>query len=139
MVTSGRWEEVSGFASWSWYDWNGTLLASNTSTFTVPSLNNSVLYTSQGLENILPNGANAVDVWMHLNITAEVDNTTLTNEQFVSIFCFLFFALVLTENTLVHTDFPRGGNFARPSDRNGTRWKPHFHTLGAGRRTLDMD
>ena len=85
IVTSDRLEEVSGLASWSWYDWNGTLLASNTSNFTVPSLNNSVLYTSQGLGNILPQGANATDVWMHLNVTAEIDNSTVTNEQFVSI------------------------------------------------------
>ncbi|KAI0047744.1 glycoside hydrolase family 2 protein [Auriscalpium vulgare] len=81
-VTSDRWESVSGTAQWTWYDWTGKTLNTTHAKFTVPTLNNSVLFHQQGLSNILPAGANATNAWLHLNLTAQVEGKTQTNEQF---------------------------------------------------------
>ncbi|KAJ6448740.1 hypothetical protein C8R47DRAFT_1264570, partial [Mycena vitilis] len=58
--------------------------ALNTSThdFAFPTLNNSLISCTLGLYSILPAGHNATDVWMLLNLTAQVDNKTVTNEQY---------------------------------------------------------
>ncbi|KAJ7902283.1 glycoside hydrolase family 2 protein, partial [Mycena leptocephala] len=51
--------------------------------FTVPALNNTLPILSQvGLCSILPSGHNATDVWMLLNLTAQVEGKTVTNEQY---------------------------------------------------------
>ncbi|KXN81560.1 putative beta-mannosidase A [Leucoagaricus sp. SymC.cos] len=82
LVVSDRWESVKGQAQLTWYDWNGTMLSTEKHEFTVPSLNNSVIVQKTGLEeSILPKGRNVMDVWMLLNLTAEVDGKTVTNEQ----------------------------------------------------------
>jgi beta-mannosidase len=84
LVVSDRWEEVSGSAQLTWYDWRGTPLNTSTHEFTVPTLNNSLVFKTMGLSRILPTGKNATDVWLHLTLTAEVDSHTVTNEQVVS-------------------------------------------------------
>ncbi|KAI0935306.1 hypothetical protein AcV7_003783 [Taiwanofungus camphoratus] len=48
----------------------------------VPTLNNTVLMSMEGFDEILLNGTDAADVWMLLNLTAQVDNRTVTNEQY---------------------------------------------------------
>lgn len=83
LVISDRWEAVKGSAQLTWYDWKGDELGSQKHAFTVPSLNNSVVLQQTGLENILPSGHDVTDVWMLLNLTAEVDGLTVTNEQWV--------------------------------------------------------
>ncbi|EIN11242.1 glycoside hydrolase family 2 protein [Punctularia strigosozonata HHB-11173 SS5] len=84
LVTSDRWEEVKGVAELSWYAWNGTLLSSDTIDFTTPPLNNSVVFSGMGLDQILPLGSVPADVWLRMNLTALADNRTVTNEQFFS-------------------------------------------------------
>ncbi|KAG6810202.1 hypothetical protein H0H92_012914, partial [Tricholoma furcatifolium] len=82
MVISDRWEEVKGSAQATWYDWLGRPLNTTVFTFTTPALNNSLLFEGHGLTSILPVGRQAADVWLHLNVTANVKGQTLTNEQF---------------------------------------------------------
>ncbi|KAH9949043.1 glycoside hydrolase [Amylocystis lapponica] len=82
LVTSDRWETVNGTAQMTWYDWAGTPLGSTTQAFAVPTLNNSVVYQGEGLDKILPSGQAAEDVWMLLNVTANVNGQTVTNEQY---------------------------------------------------------
>ncbi|KAH9885437.1 glycoside hydrolase [Cubamyces lactineus] len=81
-VTSDRWEPVSGSVQMTWYDWSGEQINFSREPFTVPSLNNTVILEVTGLDNILPFGYNVTDVWMRVNITAEVDNRTVTHEQY---------------------------------------------------------
>ncbi|KAF5385855.1 hypothetical protein D9615_002685 [Tricholomella constricta] len=82
LVISDRWEDVEGSAQLTWYDWLGRPLDTTSYNFTVPTLNNSVLLEASGLNTILPIGKDAADVWLLLNITAEVDGRTVTNEQY---------------------------------------------------------
>ncbi|KAJ7030709.1 glycoside hydrolase family 2 protein [Mycena alexandri] len=82
IVTSDRWETVEGTAQFTWYDWSGNMLNSSMHEFTVPMLNNSLISRTLGLASILPAGQNATDVWMLLNLTAQVENKTITNEQY---------------------------------------------------------
>ncbi|KAJ7111307.1 glycoside hydrolase [Mycena epipterygia] len=82
IVTSDRWESVDGSAQLTWYDWLGNTLNTSTHEFTVPTLNNSLISRALGLDTILPAGQNATDAWMLLNLTAQVDNRTVTNEQY---------------------------------------------------------
>ncbi|KAG6909672.1 hypothetical protein DXG01_016079 [Tephrocybe rancida] len=86
LVISDRWEEVKGSAQATWYDWMGRPLNTTLFDFTVPTLNNSLLYEAKGLSTILPLGREAADVWLHLNLSAEVDGKRLTNEQYVGVF-----------------------------------------------------
>jgi beta-mannosidase len=92
FVISGRWEEVRGLAQLTWYDWLGTPLSSSATEFAVPALNGSLLFGATGVGSNLPAGKNTTDVWLLLNLTAEVDNRMVTNEQYVSccfgVFCF---------------------------------------------------
>lgn len=69
------------------YDWLGTAINSTEKNFTVPALNNSLVYEGLGLASIIPEGHNASDVWLLLNLTAEVGNETVTNEQYVRTCC----------------------------------------------------
>jgi beta-mannosidase len=87
VVTSDRWEAVEGSAQLTWYDWSGKVLNTSTYDFTVPTLNNSLILQTVGLDSILPAGHNATDVWMLLNLTAQVDNKPVTNEQYVRYRC----------------------------------------------------
>ncbi|KAH0589713.1 putative beta-mannosidase A [Termitomyces sp. J132] len=82
LAISDRWEDVNGSAQATWYDWMGRSLKTTSFDFTVPTLNNSLLYEAQGLNNILPNGRDAADVFLHLNVTANVDGKKVTSEQF---------------------------------------------------------
>ncbi|KDQ55681.1 glycoside hydrolase family 2 protein [Jaapia argillacea MUCL 33604] len=82
FVTSDRWDSVEGTAQLTWYDWSGNLLETSTQLFSVPTLNNSVVYDASGLSSILPAGTSAADVWMLVNLTAQADNQTVTNEQY---------------------------------------------------------
>jgi beta-mannosidase len=84
IVSSDRWEPVEGTAQLTWYDWLGNVLTTSTHSFTVPMLNNSLISRTLGLNAILPRNRNATDVWMLLNLTAQVENKTVTNEQYVS-------------------------------------------------------
>ncbi|OBZ70764.1 Beta-mannosidase A [Grifola frondosa] len=82
LVTSDRWDTVTGMAQLTWYDWSGTELNSSKHDFVVPTLNNSVIFQATGLDTILPTGMNATDAWLLLNLTAVVDNKTVTHEQY---------------------------------------------------------
>ncbi|KAJ6574536.1 glycoside hydrolase family 2 protein [Mycena capillaripes] len=82
IVTSDRWETVQGSAQLTWYDWKGNVLNTSTHDFLVPTLNNSLISRTLGLDSIFPAGQNITDVWMLLNLTAQVDNKTVTNEQY---------------------------------------------------------
>ncbi|KAG6865071.1 hypothetical protein C0991_005346, partial [Blastosporella zonata] len=84
LVISDRWEDVKASAQATWYDWRGRPLNRTFFDFTVPRLNNSLLFEAKGLNTILPIGRRAEDVWLHLNVTADVDGKRLTNEQYVS-------------------------------------------------------
>ncbi|TFK54547.1 glycoside hydrolase family 2 protein [Heliocybe sulcata] len=84
MVTSDRWSDVSGTAQLTWYDWTGKELDTMTHEFTVPSLNNSLLMAMTGLENILPDGTQATDVFLLMNLTAQADNQTFTPASLAS-------------------------------------------------------
>ncbi len=85
LVSSDRWESVRGSAQLTWYDWKGTELQTCKHPFTVPTLNNSNIFSATGLENILPKNQSVENVWLLLNLTAEVDGRTITNEQVVSL------------------------------------------------------
>lgn len=85
LVISDRWETVRGSAQLTWYDWHGKALASSTHGFTVPTLNNSLIFQASGLDHVLPAGHEASDVWLLLNLTAQVDGRTVTNEQYVCV------------------------------------------------------
>ena len=83
LVTSDRLEAVSGTAQLTWYEWSGNAINSSSVSFEVPTLNNSLVYSASGLDTILPAGKNATDVFLLLNVTAEVDNKTVTHESYV--------------------------------------------------------
>lgn len=84
---SDRLQEVHGAATISVYDWNGTLHDQFEKTYTIPSLNNSVLFEASGLNNIFPNCGDASDLWMLITTRSEIDTgQTITSEQYV---CFL--------------------------------------------------
>ena len=83
LVMSDRWETVKGSAQLTWYDWSGKELTSSVHPFSVPTLNNSEIFSATGLNNILPRGAAPEDVWLLLNLTAKVEGKTITNEQVV--------------------------------------------------------
>ncbi|KAI0358698.1 glycoside hydrolase [Trametes cingulata] len=80
-VTSDKWEAVKGSVQLTWYDWSGHALNTSSLSFSVPSLNSTEIHKAVGLDNILPRGSKAEDVWMHVNLTAKVDGQTVTHEQ----------------------------------------------------------
>ncbi|KAF8069886.1 glycoside hydrolase family 2 protein [Lyophyllum atratum] len=82
LVISDRLEEVQGSAQLTWYDWLGRPLNTTLSHFTVPALNNSLIFEASGLNTILPIGRGAADVWLLLNATAVIKGRTVTNEQY---------------------------------------------------------
>ena len=83
-IISDRLEKVTGFAQITWYTWGGEQISTEKFNFTTAPLNNSLLLSVTGLDNILPNGTKAEDVWLLLNATADTDSGTVTNEQYVS-------------------------------------------------------
>lgn len=90
FVMSDRWEEVKGSVELSWYDWKGKELKRDVYGFEVQSLNNSVILSKMGLENILPRGYGSQDVWMLLNLTAQIEGRQVGNEQTVGSCRFFF-------------------------------------------------
>jgi beta-mannosidase len=76
LVISDRWE-VCGPVQLTWYAYSGAPLS--TYDFAIPGLDSVCLYS------ILPVGRKAKDVWLLLNLTAEIDNQMVTNEQYVSV------------------------------------------------------
>lgn len=84
LVTSDRWDTVDGSAQLTWYDWSGSPLKSSVSEFKVPSLNNTLVFQVTGLDSIVPEGKDVADVFLFLNVTAQVDGRTVTQEQVVS-------------------------------------------------------
>ncbi|KAG9316861.1 hypothetical protein JVU11DRAFT_2936 [Chiua virens] len=90
LATSDRWESVDGVAQLTWYDWRGRMLNTSKSSFSNPALNNSLVYEETGLATILPSGYDASDVWLLMNITAQVDEEMVMNESYftpVSLAC----------------------------------------------------
>jgi len=80
-VTSDRWYTVNGTADLTWYNWNGTELNKTSYDFSVPTLNNSVLFSAVGYDSFLPSGTSANEVFMRLNSTATIEGgTVVTNE-----------------------------------------------------------
>jgi len=102
-VVSDRLETVNGTAQLTWYDWTGRELNTSTHTFTTPPLNNSLIFSATGLDDVLPAGTNASDVWLRMNLTAETKTGTVTNEQF-------FTAISLANATLVDPQISVQGN-----------------------------
>jgi beta-mannosidase len=82
LVISDRWE-VCGPAQLTWYDCSGAPLS--TYDFAIPGLDSVLPYDGKGLRSTLPVGRKAKDVWLLLNLTAEIDNQMVTNEQYVSV------------------------------------------------------
>ncbi|KIM78863.1 glycoside hydrolase family 2 protein [Piloderma croceum F 1598] len=82
LVTSDALDIVHGMAQLTWYDWNGTEVDSSRYNFAVPALNNSKIFHASGLQSILPRGKNETEVWLLLNVTANIDNKTTSNEQY---------------------------------------------------------
>ncbi|KAG2154454.1 glycoside hydrolase family 2 protein [Suillus bovinus] len=82
LATSDRWETVTGTAQLTWYDWSGNAISSMTTPFSIPTLNNSLIYKGIGLNSILPSGYNAKDVWLLMNVTATADNKLVTSESY---------------------------------------------------------
>lgn len=85
LAISDRWDDVDGFAQMTWYDWAGHTLQTSRQPFTVPALNNSLISQYSGMESLLPRGYDVEDVWVLLNLTAQVDGRTVTNEQYVGL------------------------------------------------------
>lgn len=84
-VISDRWESVRGSAKLTWYTWAGKSISSKTVEFTVPSLNNTLLYNETGLANIIPSGFDNTEVFLKLDLTAQTDMGEVTNEAIVSL------------------------------------------------------
>ena len=84
LATSDRWESVDGMAQLTWYDWSGRVLNTSTTSFSIPALNNSLVYEGTGMAMILPAGYHASDVWLLMNLTAQADNETVANESYAS-------------------------------------------------------
>lgn len=82
LATSDRWETVDGTAQLTWYDWSGNAISSMTTPFSIPTLNNSLIYEGIGLDAILPFGYNTKDVWLLMNVTATVENKLVTSESY---------------------------------------------------------
>ncbi|KAH0828104.1 glycoside hydrolase family 2 protein [Lanmaoa asiatica] len=82
LATSDRWESVDGVAQLTWYDWSGRVLNTSTTSFLIPALNNSLVYEGTGLATILPAGYNVSEVWLLMNVTAQADDETVTNESY---------------------------------------------------------
>ncbi|KAH9934072.1 glycoside hydrolase [Epithele typhae] len=81
MVVSDRWDAVSGEAQMTWYDWAGGELNSSTVPFEIAPVNGTTVFGATGLKNLLPSGKNASEVFMLVNVSAEVDGKTVTQEQ----------------------------------------------------------
>lgn len=138
LVTSDRWGPVSGRAQLTWYDWKGKELETTTKTFTVPSLNNSVVLSQSGLNKILPNGTNPEDAFMLLNVTATVEGKTVTSEQVVSIFCISEQNFDIDETT-VHTSVIGKCYARRPADPCHSQQRLDLDTLRQRRcRCMDL-
>lgn len=102
VVISDRLEAVEGTAQLTWYDWKGKFISTSHHDFTVPTLNNSMILEQSGLQTILPAGQNVNDVWMLLNVTANVEGSTVINEQYVSIYFFGGFRSLTCSFNSVH-------------------------------------
>ncbi|KIP03456.1 glycoside hydrolase family 2 protein [Phlebiopsis gigantea 11061_1 CR5-6] len=106
LATSDRWEAVRAEVQLTWYDWAGAQLGTSTRSVVVPSLNNSVVLQETGLESFLPKGKSAQEVFMLLNVTAQVEGKTVTSEQ-------VFTPVSLADVTLVDPEIEvtRGEDF----------------------------
>ena len=83
LATSDRWEAVHADVQLTWYDWAGAELGTSKKGVVIPSLNNSVVLQASGFENFLPKGKSPEEVFMVLNVTAQVEGKTVTSEQVV--------------------------------------------------------
>ncbi|KAL0576527.1 hypothetical protein V5O48_005447 [Marasmius crinis-equi] len=82
LVMSDRLDgDVPGTAQLTWYDWEGVQISTAKMDFVVPSLGNAVILEELGLDVILPEGKNETEVWMLVNVTAEVGGKNVTNEN----------------------------------------------------------
>lgn len=83
-VTSDSWNTVHGIAQLTLFDWYGGNISSQSIIFTVPSLNNTLIYSGTGLNSFLLPDTDVADVWLYLELTAEVDSSITRHEQQVS-------------------------------------------------------
>ncbi|KAJ7432820.1 hypothetical protein B0H11DRAFT_1940064 [Mycena galericulata] len=92
-----------------------TTLKTSTHKFTTPTLNNSLIFRSLGLNSIPPAGQKVTDVWMLVNLTVQVDDKTVTNEQYFTPVSLADVPLVdpkirmTTHSNLTFTPSARGG------------------------------
>ncbi|KIJ51534.1 glycoside hydrolase family 2 protein [Sphaerobolus stellatus SS14] len=80
-IVSDRLEAVNGTAKLTWYTWEGKSISTKDFKFTVPPLNNTLLYNTTGLSNFLPTGFDSSQVFLKLESTAQTDLGTVTNEE----------------------------------------------------------
>ncbi|KIJ68032.1 glycoside hydrolase family 2 protein [Hydnomerulius pinastri MD-312] len=104
LATSDRWETVDGSAQLTWYDWSGKVLNTSTTSFSIPTLNNSLIYEGTGFDTILPSGYNATDVWLLMNLTAQADGKTVTSESYFTPESLAYASLVDPEITVTAGD-----------------------------------
>ena len=83
VVTSDRGETVRGRAQLTWYAWDGAVVNASTVAFAVPPLNSSVVHRAAGLARVLPDGKDAADVFLLVNVTADVGGRAVAQEQYV--------------------------------------------------------
>jgi beta-mannosidase len=127
LVTSDRWETVHGDAQMTWYDWAGKELGTTKKTFEVPTLNNSVVFRATGLNNILPKGTDAGDAFLLLNVSAQVEGKTVTQEHVVS----RLFAIMLVLSLTVR-------QFTPVSLANVTLVDPQIHVTRSSNFTFTL-
>lgn len=82
-VLSDLWQGVSGKATWSWYTYAGERVGRHTCEFSVNGINATLLHQASGMNNILPEGAKAENVYLHLEVSGRAyDGQMYSNEQF---------------------------------------------------------
>ncbi|KAF8729833.1 hypothetical protein AX14_005932 [Amanita brunnescens Koide BX004] len=82
---SDRWRDVTGTATISVYDWNGTLHHEFEKTYIIPPLNNSLLFEASRFDSIFPKsgGHDVFDLWMLITTKSKVENgVVVTSEQY---------------------------------------------------------
>ncbi len=62
-IVSDRWETVNVTAQIAWFDWSGKQLSFQRYWVTVPPLNNTIVLSATGFDNILPKGYKETQVW----------------------------------------------------------------------------
>lgn len=142
---SDRWRDVTGTATISVYDWNGTLHHEFEKTYIIPPLNNSLLFEASRFDSIFPKsgGHDVFDLWMLITTKSKVENgVVVTSEQYVRGFPLLSFPSDHLHSMYgkVYPNILGAGSPRRPQDPGYIRPRADFPSICKGRcRRLDMD